>query len=72
MQRNESMNSFGPLVGAIDEGTSSVRFLVSKKKQKFILQSYVRQSFKNSHQFPYPSVTTPIKKKKKKEMIIDY
>ncbi|XP_063990803.1 glycerol kinase-like [Diachasmimorpha longicaudata] len=28
MNKNESMNSFGPLIGAIDEGTSSVRFLV--------------------------------------------
>ncbi|XP_043280581.1 glycerol kinase-like [Venturia canescens] len=28
MKENESMNRYGPLVGAIDEGTSSARFLV--------------------------------------------
>ncbi|KAK0084831.1 hypothetical protein PV325_006357 [Microctonus aethiopoides] len=28
MNRNESMNRYGPLVGAIDEGTTTVRFLV--------------------------------------------
>ncbi|XP_020300661.1 glycerol kinase-like isoform X2 [Pseudomyrmex gracilis] len=28
MNKNESMNRYGPLVGAIDEGTSSARFLV--------------------------------------------
>ncbi|XP_024879473.1 glycerol kinase-like, partial [Temnothorax curvispinosus] len=28
MNKNESMSRYGPLVGAIDEGTSSARFLV--------------------------------------------
>lgn len=28
MIKNESMNRYGPLVGAIDEGTSNVRFMV--------------------------------------------
>lgn len=44
MQKNDSMNSFGPLVGAIDEGTSSVRFLVSDLMlTKLIMKSKNKQ-----------------------------
>lgn len=28
MNKNESVSRYGPLIGAIDEGTNSVRFLV--------------------------------------------
>lgn len=28
MNKNESISRYGPLIGAIDEGTNSVKFLV--------------------------------------------
>ncbi|XP_011307161.1 glycerol kinase-like [Fopius arisanus] len=45
MNKNESMNSFGPLIGAIDEGTSSVRFLVFAADNSEVL---------TYHQIPIP------------------
>ncbi|XP_033213012.1 glycerol kinase-like isoform X5 [Belonocnema kinseyi] len=48
MNKNKSMSRYGPLVGAIDEGTSSVRFLVFAGDTAEVL-TYHQVSISKSH-----------------------